>query len=514
MNLMKTVATVGGWTLAYRISSVIRDVTQAATLGAGPFADAFSVAFKLANILRKMFAEGAFNASFLPIFSSTLKSRGQEEASKVASQIFTCLVIIVTAITLFCIIYFKGIIHGYAPGFAEGSERFNHAVSLGRICFPFIATSFIAALFGGILNTVNRYAMPAAAQLVLNICVVIAMAIGALAFPNVAYTMAWGTFTAGVVQVAILWWNVHYLGFRVGFISKLFSPEVKAFFKKLISGALGAGVWQVNVIIDFIVATLLPTGCVSYIYYTEHLNAFPSGILGIAFSTALLPPLTRAVHAGNYDDAKGQLNLGLLFALILTMPAVVVLCTMHEPITAMIYGRGNFGPQQVAAASPALAAFAFGLPAYMITKVFTSAFFAHKNTRVPLIGGIISIVTNALFICFLLPIMKHNGIALATSLSSWLNAIYLLWALKKLGTINIVLKTWGQFLMQCVVSVAMLASISLMTPFAAPYYANGGYERNIAVIVVICASTFVFYVVGKCFGIFKFMKDLKTVAKD
>lgn len=514
MNIMKTVATVGGWTLGYRISSVIRDVTQAATLGAGPFADAFSVAFKLANILRKMFAEGAFNASFLPIFSSTLKSKGQEEASKVASQIFTCLVIIVTTITLFCIAYFNGIIKCYAPGFAEGSDRFNHAVALGRICFPFIATSFIAALFGGILNTVNRYAMPAAAQLLLNICVVIAMAVGALAFPSVAYTMAWGTFVAGILQVAVLWWNVYYLGFRVNFVSKLISPEVKQFFKKLVSGALGAGVWQVNIIVDFVVASLLPTGCIAYIYYTEHLNAFPSGILGIAFSTALLPPLTRAVHSGNYDDAKGQLNLGLLFALILTMPAVVILGTMHEPITAMIYGRGNFGPQQVAAASPALAAFAFGLPAYMITKVFTSAFFAHKNTRVPLIGGVISIVTNLLFIFALLPIMKHNGIALATSLSSWFNALYLLVALKKLGTINIVLKTWRQFFMQCIVSAVMLGSIIFMTPFAMPYYTNGGLERNLAICTVIAISVLVFYIVGKIFGIFRFMKDLKTVAKD
>ncbi len=514
MNLMKTVATVGGWTLGYRISSVIRDIAQAATLGAGPFADAFSVAFKLANILRKMFAEGAFNASFLPIFSSTLKSNGQEDASRVASQIFTWLVMIVTTITLFCIVYFNWIIKGYAPGFVEGSERFEHAVALGRVCFPFIATSFVAALFGGMLNAVNRYAMPAAAQLLLNICVVAAMGVGALAFPNVAYTMAWGTFTAGILQVAVLWWNVHALGFRVGFMKKLISPEVKAFFKKLLSGALGAGVWQVNIIIDFVIASLLPTGCISYIYYTEHLNAFPSGILGIAFSTALLPPLTRAVHSGNYADAKGQLNLGLLFALILTMPAVVILCTMHEPITAMVYGRGNFGPQQVAAASPALAAFALGLPAYMVMKVFTSAFFAHKNTRVPLIGGIVSIVTNALLIVALLPIMKHNGIALATSLSSWFNAFYLLIALKKLGTVNVVMKTWGQFLMQCVVSAIMFMFILGVTPFVSDYYANGGLERNIAIVGVITASILVFYIFGKIFGIFKFIKDLKSVAKD
>lgn len=516
MNIMKAVATVGGWTLVYRITSIIRDAMQMAALGAGPFADAFAVAFKLANILRKMFAEGAFNASFLPIFSSCLKAEGKEEASKLASQILTLLTIIVSIVTLFCMYNVDVIIGAYAKGFPPGSEKMTNAISFGRICFPFVATSFVAALFGGVLNTVNRFAMPAAAQLSLNICVIGAVYIGALHFPSVAYTMCWGTLLAGVIQVALLWWNVRKLGFKIGFSSCKWTKDVSAFFKKLLSGALGAGVWQVNIVIDISMASLLPTGGITYLYATEHLNAFPLGILGLAFSTALLPPLTKAVKAGNISDAKAQLNLGLLFALLLTMPAVVILCTMNTPIIDVFYGYGNFGQQQVLAAAPALAAFAAGLPAYMLTKVFSSAFFAHKNTKTPFRGGIISIVVNVIFIWLLLPIFKHNGIALATSISAWANAFYLWWSLRTLDGMTIKWKTWGQFILQCGVSAVMLASVMFMNEYAAAnhLYAGGKFQSVVTLAVSVAASILVFIAVGKVFGIFSFMKDFKSVAKD
>lgn len=516
MNIMKAIATVGGWTLVYRISSIIRDSLQMAALGAGPFADAFAVAFKLANILRKMFAEGAFNASFLPIFSSCLKSKGKEEASKLASQIFTLLTIIVTLLTLLGMYNIDWIIGHYAKGFTPGSDKMLNAISFGRICLPFVGASFIAALLGGILNTVNKFAMPAAAQLALNICVVGAVYLGALNFPSVAYTMCWGTLLAGFIQVVVLWINVHKLGFRVWFTACKWTADVAAFFKKLISGALGAGVWQVNIVVDISIASILPTGCITYLYATEHLNAFPLGILGLAFSTALLPPLSRAVKAGNMDDAKAQLNLGLLFALMLTMPAIVILCTMNTPIIDVFYGYGKFGSQQVLAAAPALAAFAAGLPAYMITKVFSSAFFAHKNTRTPFWGGIISIVVNLIGIYLFLPIYKHNGIALATSLSAWANALYLWACLGSLENMKIRWKTWGQILLQCGVSAVMLASIAFMNDYAQSchYYTSGKLQSILTLIGTIGISIIVFIVVGKVFGIFSFMKELKSIAKD
>ncbi len=511
MSLVKTVATVGGWTLVYRLSSFVRDILQARYLGAGMFADVFSLAFKFANILRKIFAEGAFNASFLPIFSNTLKDKGEDEARKLASQTFTWLVLFISFLMILCLIFFREIMSVYCSGFEPGSEKSEHLVVIGRICSSYIGASFLVALFGGILNTFNRFAMPAAIQIVLNLCVIAAFVVGPLWFPSVAYTMAWATFLAGFIQFVVLWINVRCCGMNVWFNFSPVMSEVVAFFKKLVSGAVGAGVWQLNVVIDFAILTLLPTGSASYFYYTDHVNQFPIGILGIAFSTALLPPLTRAIHANDREGAQRQMGLGLLFAFLFTLPAAVILMFLSEPITGAIYGHGKFTAEHVAAAAPALTAFAFGLPSYMMTKVFSTTFFAHKDTRNPLIGGLISIFSNLLFILIFVPYMKHVGVALATSLSAWCNGLYLIFKLKSLGTVKIEKSVICECMKQLIVSAVMLASIYGMNIFAESYYVQEGSLRNIALISVVGISILVFFIVGKILGIFKFLEDVKTL---
>ena len=511
MSLVKTVATVGGWTLVYRLSSFVRDILQARYLGAGMFADVFACAFKFANILRKIFAEGAFNASFLPIFSNTLKDKGEEEARKLASQTFTWLVFFVSLLMILCLIFFREIMAVYGRGFEPGSEGCEHLIVVGRICSSYIGASFLVALFGGILNTFNRFAMPAAVQIVLNLSVIVALLMGPLLFPSVAYTMAWATFFAGFIQLAILWINVHCCGMKVWFNFSPVMDGVKTFFKKLVSGAIGAGVWQLNVVIDFSVLTLLPTGSATYFYLADHVNQFPIGILGIAFSTALLPPLTRAIHANDKESAQKQMGLGLLFAFVFTLPAAVILMLLSEPITGAIYGHGKFTAENVTAAAPALTAFAIGLPYFMMTKVFSTTFFAHQDTRTPLIGGMISIISNLLFILLLVPYMKHVGVALATSLSAWCNGLYLIFKLKSLGTVKIEKSVILDCVKQVVVSAVMLLSIYGMNIFAKSYYIQGGGLRNKAVISVVGISILIFFVVGKILGIFKFLQDVKTL---
>lgn len=515
MSLVKTVATVGGWTLVYRLSSFMRDILQAKYLGAGMFADVFSLAFKFANILRKIFAEGAFNASFLPIFSNTLKDKGEDEARKLASQVFTWLVILISFLMILCLIFFREIMSVYCSGFIPGSEKSEHLIVIGRICSSYIGASFLVALFGGILNTFNRFAMPAAVQIVLNLSVIVALLIGPLWFPSVAYTMAWATFFAGFIQLAILWINVSGCGMKVWFDFSPILDGVKTFFKKLVSGAIGAGVWQLNVILDFAVLTLLPTGSASYFYYTDHINQFPIGILGIAFSTALLPPLTKAIHAKNQEGAQKQMNLGLLFAFIFTLPAAVILMLLSEPITGAIYGHGKFTAEHVTAAAPALTAFAFGLPSYMMTKVFSTTFFAHKDTKTPLIGGVISIISNLMFIFILVPYFKHVGVALATSLSAWCNGLYLIFKLSSLGTIKIEKSVLWECAKQLIVSFVMFSAIYVMNTYASDYYyVQDKFDRNMAIISAVGFSVLVFYVVGKILGIFKFLEDIKTLKED
>lgn len=504
MNLIKTVATVGGWTLVYRVSSFIRDISQAMFLGAGMFADVFNLSFKLANILRKLFAEGAFNASFLPIFSDTLNDKGKDEAQRLASQVFTWLVIVVSFFMLLLLIFFRPVIGAYAGGIDQSTEKFAHLVTLGRVSSPYIAASFLAALFGGILNTLNRFAMPAAAQLILNICVIVALFIGALWFPSTAYTMAWSVFFAGIIQVAVLWIDVKYCGYSIGFNFSPVMDGVKIFFKKLLSGAVGAGFWQLNIVIDFAILTALPTGAISYFYYTDHVNQFPIGILGIAFSTALLPPMTRAIHSKDVVKAEKQMNLGLLFAFIFTLPATVILMLLCEEVTGAIYGHGNFTSDHVAAAAPALAAFAIGLPTYMAVKVLSTVFFANKDTRTPLIGGIISIVTNLVFAILLVPIMKHTGIALATTASAWCNCIFLMVSLKKLGSLRIVSKTRVEIYKQCLASALMGVGLYFIQPYFVSIMTS-----KLAVWSSIACSILLFFMIGKLMKIFDFLNQLK-----
>ena len=444
-----------------------------------------------------------------------MKDKGEDEARKLASQVFTWLVLLVSFLMTLCLIFFREIMSVYGSGFIPGSEKSEHLIVIGRICSSYIGASFLVALFGGILNTFNRFAMPAAVQIVLNLSVIVALLIGELWFPSVAYTMAWATFFAGFIQLAILWINVSGCGIKVWFDFSPILDGVKTFFKKLVSGAIGAGVWQLNVIVDFGVLSLLPTGSTSYFYYTDHINQFPIGILGIAFSTALLPPLTKAIHAKNQEGAQKQMNLGLLFAFIFTLPAAVILMLLSEPITGAIYGHGKFTAEHVTAAAPALMAFAFGLPSYMMTKVFSTTFFAHKNTRTPLIGGIISIISNLLFIFLLVPYFKHVGVALATSLSAWCNGLYLIFKLGSLGTVKIERSVLWECAKQLIASFIMFLAICIINTFANDYYyVQDKFDRNIAVISAVGFSILVFYVAGKTLGIFKFLEDIKTLKED
>jgi putative peptidoglycan lipid II flippase len=401
--------------------------------------------------------------------------------------------------------------HGFAAGIDQSSEKFDHLIFIGRICSPYVAASFLVAMFGGILNTLNRFAMPAAVQLILNISVVAALFAGPLFFPSAAYTMAWATFLSGVIQVIILWINVKCCGFGVWFDFSAKKKEVKVFFKKLLAGVIGSGVLQLNILIDFAVLSYLPTGAVSYFYYIDHVNQFPIGILGIAFSTALLPPLTRAINAKNNVMAQKQMNLGLLFAFIFTLPAAVIMMTLSESIIGAIYGHGNFTAEHVAAASPALIAFAFGLPAYMAAKVFSTAFFANKDTIIPFRGGIISIGVNLLFIVLFMPFMKHTGIAWATTLASWGNWIYLVSRLRNRCKIGVDRYTLLECAKQLLASATMLCVILVLSDYASAHYHGNTTERNIMLLVVSGIGILAFWASGKSMKIFSFMKEIKAL---
>ncbi|MDR0406736.1 MAG: murein biosynthesis integral membrane protein MurJ [Holosporales bacterium] len=514
MQLIRTFMTVGGYTFLYRVSGIVRDTIQAAVLGAGPVADAFVVAFKLANVLRKLFAEGSFNAAFLPRFSAVLSKQGHVAAERIASQVLTWLSFVLVLLLIICIVFFPAIIRGYAPGFIPGSERFIYAVELGRICFPYIATSFIVALFSSVLNTVNRFATPAGAQLILNIFLVIAMLLGACGFPTIAHTMAVATFIAGIAQMVLLWSTTRYNGFKIGFTSDLKSQETKEIFRKIIPGAVGAGIWQLNLMIGVITASSLQSGAVSCFYYADHVNQFPLGILGIGLSTALLPPLSRAIQKNDFKNACGQFNLGVIFALVLTVPATALFLAIPTPIVSIFYEHGKFGHAEVCATAPTLAAFAVGLPAYMLAKVFSTALFAQGNTRHPCFAGLLSVVACVVTIPLFIPTMRQAGIALAISFSAWVNVFALYMFLLRHKTLFVFTDTWKACFTLAFSGIAMGLSIYGAHYALRNFYPESAWLRVAYSIGLGGGGSFIFWISGRLLGGFSLMHTLMADGKE
>jgi putative peptidoglycan lipid II flippase len=513
VQLIRTIVTVGGYTFLYRISCVLRDTVQAAILGAGPIADAFVVAFKLANVLRKLFAEGSFNAAFLPRFSAILNKQGQRAAEQLASQVFSWLLIVLALLLVLCFFSFPAIIRGYAPGFLPGSDRFLCAVELGRLCFPYIATSFLVALFGSVLNTLNRFALPAASQLLLNIFLIVAMLLGACGFATTAHTMAIATFLAGLAQMFLLWGDLSYrAGFSVRGTTHLRSTEALQVFKKILPGAVGAGIWQLNLMIGVAVASSLRTGAVSCFYYADHVNQFPLGVLGIGLGTALLPPLSKAIQKGDWIRAQYQLNLGVLLAVIMTLPVAIFFLALPEDITSLFYEHGKFGHEQVCATAPALATFAVGLPAYMLAKVFSTALFAQSNTRHPCFAGLLSVATCIGTIPLFVPYFQQAGIALAISCAAWVNALALYAFLRYARVLPVFPQTWKACIILIFAGGAMWAVLDGGQWLFSSYFSCACHGFFCLCLLGGCGGLS-FWLIGRWFGAFSSMHALMREAE-
>lgn len=500
-EFISSIITVGGYTLLYRLSSILRDMMIAAVMGASALSDAFAVVFKLANVLRKVFSEGAFNASFLPKFTYVLKERGKSAANLLASQVFTLLFLVLTTASIVCIWQFAAIIMVYAPKFI-GTEKFQYAIELGRLSFPYVGASFIVALFSGILNSVNKFALPTASHLLLNVFVIASLFFGTSWFGTSAHNVAVAVCLAGLAQSVILWGSVRKSGFKIRLTKHLISPDVKEVFLKMLPGAVGAGVWQINMLVDVCMASQLATGCVSYLYYMDHMNQFPLGILGISLSTGLLPYITTSFKEGKYNNASYQLNKGMLFSIAVSLPITALALSIPETLTSLFYEGGKFTKTDVINAAPCLCAFALGLPAYTLTKLCSTAFFAQKNTRTPLISGVIAILVNYIFI-LLLSRFQHTGIALATTIAAWFNGICLYVALIREGNVSIFSKTIFKLLKQCFLALMIGAVAYFIDKELQPLYVTK-LASVLLILALISFCSVLFYWAGKkisCFNI-------------
>lgn len=423
MRMMRAVLTVGGFTALSRVFGLIREILLSHFLGASGVTDAFFVAFKFPNFFRRLFAEGAFNAAFVPMFSRQLASEGADAARETAEQVFAVLMGVLMVFVVFVILFTPTIIHILAPGFSTTPDRQEMAITFIRITFSYILFISLAAHLSGVLNAVDRFAAAAGVPIILNMTMIGALlCVPHFSHINPGILLSLSVAVAGVLQFIWLYIACARAGFRMHLRRPQLTPQVKTLLRLMVPGMIGAGVMNINFFIDTIIASYLPEKSVSFLYYADRLNQLPLSVFGIAIGTALLPALSRHLRSGDFDIAQQHQSIAVEFAIQVALPAAVGLVVMAHPIINVIYGLGD---ADNGATAQALSAFALGIPAYVLTKIFAVAFFARQDTKTPVIIGSICIMVNLALNILLMGPLLHVGLALATSISAWLNAGFL-----------------------------------------------------------------------------------------
>jgi putative peptidoglycan lipid II flippase len=428
MNLYRGFLTVGGLTALSRVFGFFRDVLLAAVMGTGWVADAFFVSFRFPNLFRALFAEGAFNSAFVPLFSKRLRAEGEASARSFAEEALAILFVGVTATVILAEIFMPYLVKAIAPGFSANPEKFRLAVLLTRITFPYLICMSLVALTAGILNALGKFSAPAATPILLNLVLIavtlFAAASGFYDQPQAGIIQAWGVAIAGFAQLLYVAWAARGLGMDPGFRRPRLTPDMRRLLVLAVPGLITGGINQVNIFIGTMIASL-QASAVSFLYYADRINQLPLGMVGIAIGVVLLPTLSR--HLADQDDAGAMAsqNRSLEFALLLTLPAAVALIIIPKPVVLVLYERGSFTASDTVQVSAALAAFACGLPAFVMTKVFLPGFFAREDTATPMRYAGVSVAVNVVGSLILFPVLGHVGIAIATTLSGWTNAILL-----------------------------------------------------------------------------------------
>lgn len=437
MSLLKSIATFGGFTLLSRFSGFARDIIIANFLGAGMVSDAFFVSFKLPNLFRSLFAEGAFTAAFVPMLSGKLVSDGKEKAVLFAARAISVLAFFVAIFVIVMEFLMPWVVQILAPGFAGDEGKIDLAIDLCRITFPFLLFISVVSFQSGILNSLNKFAAPACAPIILNLTVIAsAFLLGNIGSTR-AHGLACGITLSGILEILWLRWFIRKQDIRIipqlHILSLLKLDDIKTLFRRIAPGVLGAGIYQINMVVDTILVSLVGTGAISWLYYANRLQQLPLGVVGAAISVALLPILSKALKAGQQEEALQTQDKAVEYGALLSIPAAAALIALAHPIINILFERGRFTEQDSLMTGWAVMAYSLGLPAYVLVKALTPNFFARGNTKTPVKYSIVVFISNLIFSLILMRPLGHLGIALATSLAAYISLYQYLHGLKKRG---------------------------------------------------------------------------------
>ncbi|HUG61113.1 MAG TPA: murein biosynthesis integral membrane protein MurJ [Methylomirabilota bacterium] len=496
MSLLKNFATVGSATLASRVLGFVRDVFMATMLGTGPVADAFIVAFRLPNLFRRLFAEGAFSAAFVPLFSRALTEGGRPRARSFAEEILAVFLLALAVITALAEIAAPLLVMVLAPGFISDPAKFAHTEALTRIMFPYLACMSLTAMAAGILQSFGKFAVAAFAPTLLNVVLVAALWLiwrsGWAGTDMAAYALGWGVFIAGFLQLAAvagtLWWS--------GFPLSLRRPQVTANVRRLVAlgipGVISGGVTQINIVVGTIIASMQASAA-SWLYYADRLYQLPLGVIGVAIGVVLLPDLTRRLRSDEPETAMHAQNRSFEFAMALTLPAAVALIAIPFTLVRVLFERGAFDAADTHATGMALAAFAVGLPAFVAIKVYQPAYFAREDTKTPTIQAGISVAVNVVGSLALFPYFGHVGIAAATAFAAVVNAVMLHVVLMRRGHAVVDRLLVRRILLLAAASVTMGGALVLGADVLDPWLNSGSNLVAATALLVLCTFGFAVY---------------------
>jgi len=510
MNIFKLLSTVGFFTLLSRITGFIRTVFLSAFLGASCTSDALLMAIRIANFLRKVLAEGAFNACFVPVFSKVFNVDGKEHAEELASKVYSLLMMITISISVFVIFVYPWVLKLFAPGF--NGDRMSLGILYGRICFPFIISTTIVAIFSGILNTLGKFGVPAFLQVFINLGTITAMILAYYCKWDQGHAVSVGFLVTGLIQMVIIKHYSKKHNFITSFTFNCLSPKIATIFKNMIPGLLSSGIWQMNLLIDSRFASTLTSGGVSYIFYADQIIQLPLATLGIAIGSALVPIFSKSIHTRNLKRLRIDFNQSVSFSLGIALPATVGLIFLAFPIVTFIIGRGKVNFFDVQIVSELLSVFACGLPAYVLNKILIAACFSDTDTKTPLYSTIFNMLINVTLLYCLVPKFSYIGIALSNTVAAYVSVAFVY--IKRPKKFRF-LKLFKRILVkQCCASIIFGGILFRVSE----YISNGFYERPfilklLILGVVITISLGVYCLLGGILGFIKPKKIKKEFKK-
>jgi putative peptidoglycan lipid II flippase len=506
MNLLRALATVSSWTLVSRVLGYARDFFIARLFGAGLATDAFFVAFRIPNLLRRLFGEGAFSQAFVPILSDYRARTSGAETRALADCVATVLLAALVVTAALGVAAAPLLVYLSAPGFAGDPGKFALTTTLLRITFPYVLFISLVALAAGILNTWNRFAVPAATPALLNVSFIVAAVFFAERFDPPVLALAWAVFAGGALQLAL---QLPFLA-RIGMLPRwrmdLRHPGLRRVLTLMAPAVFGVSVSQVSLLLNTVFASFLATGSVSWLYYADRLMEFPAGVLGVALGTILLPSLSRYHSDGAAEEYSRLLDWGLRLTLLLALPAAAALAVLALPLIATLFHYGRFSAEDAWATRQALVAYSLGLVGLILVKILAPGFYARQNVVTPVKIGVLTLVATQLMnLAFIVP-LKHAGLALAIGLGACLNAGLLYRYLRRYG-IYTPQPGWGAFALKVAAAVAVMAAVLYWAMGAEAWWLGSGWQARLPAIVALVALGAAVY--GGCLAALGFrLRDL------